>query len=283
MYHGFKLHAESLYDFHVTNNYVKKLRKKKEIIKSDLDSFYLENGNLDGKKLRDAWFPNYGEYHVFISHSHKDLDLAEKLANWLYDNFGIESFIDSYIWGFSDELLKEIDEKYALNPEEDTYSYKIRNHTTSHVHMMLNNALTTMIDSSECLIFLNTENAIDVSNIERNADENRTKSPWIMSEIQTSQVVQKQESPKANRQRATLESRGETATYDSVSKNELNIEHAVDTGHLSNLKAVDLKQWKRLCEENEKKYDALTLLYSKFGLPEMKDLHNVPRLTSLDW
>lgn len=42
--------------------------------------------------------------------------------------------------------------------------------------MMLNGALAKMINSTECLIFMNTPNSIKAQDVE---NENKTASPWI--------------------------------------------------------------------------------------------------------
>lgn len=275
MFHGFNLHAIHLNEFSVGEEYISRLNSSKTKIREDLESFYFADGVLDGGQIKKAWFPDYGKYHVFISHSHVDVLLAEKLANWLYENFEIRSFIDSYIWGFADDLLKEIDNKYALKSDRSLYDYNIRNHTTSHVHMMLNNALTTLIDSSECLIFLNTKNAIDVASIGDDSDDNRTKSPWIMSELHTSKIIQKKEDSDASRYSDDTENLNERSFYDS----QLQIEHPVDIQHLSSLYVEDLKSWRDNCDDKE--LSALTHLYREFGNITMKNLSNKKDLSEL--
>ncbi|TOP71104.1 hypothetical protein CGH09_24480, partial [Vibrio parahaemolyticus] len=67
-------------------------------------------------------------------------------------------FIDSSVWGYADELLHKIDNTYAYNDLTESYSYEIRNRTTSNIYLILQSSLASMIDASECLMFLNTEN-----------------------------------------------------------------------------------------------------------------------------
>ena len=57
-----------------------------------------DSGRLDGNAIREQWFPQQGQKKVFISHSHKDLDKALQLANWLKSNLGVDAFIDSSVW-----------------------------------------------------------------------------------------------------------------------------------------------------------------------------------------
>ncbi|WP_282020153.1 hypothetical protein [Planomicrobium okeanokoites] len=152
---------------------------QKHTISNDLKSFYLKNGVLNGTKLKESWFPSI-EAHVFFSHSHVDKDVAIILAGYLYDKFNIISFIDSNVWGYANDLLKEIDNKYCKNTESNTYNYSARNFSTSHIHMMLNTALMEMIDKTECIIFINTDNSIESL---KDTIEHATYSPWIYSEL----------------------------------------------------------------------------------------------------
>ena len=46
-----------------------------------------DSGVIDGTKLQEDWFPTVN-CDIFISHSHKDEDLAITLAGWLYETFG---------------------------------------------------------------------------------------------------------------------------------------------------------------------------------------------------
>ena len=52
--------------------------------------------------------------------------------------------------------------------------------------MMLSNSLNKMINKSECIIFLESENSLDVKEI----IENGTSSPWIYSELIATKLIQ---------------------------------------------------------------------------------------------
>lgn len=165
-----------------------------------------KNGIIDVTKLRNTWFPEYKD-GVFISHSHKDEFLAKRVACWLKKEFDINAFIDSAVWGYANDLLKNIDDKYcvlATDPKsgQKTYNYDKRNYSTSQVNLILSSALHDMIDNCECIIFLNTENSISIAN----TVEQKTNSPWIYDELQTTRLIriklperlQKSETRKSN-------------------------------------------------------------------------------------
>ncbi len=99
---------------------LKKNIEQKEIINKQLSEFLSTDGVINGEKLESTWFPQI-KADIFISHSHSDEKLAMTLAGWLYRQFGLESFIDSTIWGYADSLLKKIDNKYCLNEGDATY------------------------------------------------------------------------------------------------------------------------------------------------------------------
>ena len=196
--------------------------KQKRIITENLKQYVIgESGVIDGTKLQNDWFPQIN-CDIFISHSHKDEDLAIALAGWLYETFKLDSFIDSCIWGYADDLLKIIDEEHCKNANK-SYNYKLRNYSTSHVHMMLNMALMQMIDKSECLFFLNTPNSIDLSNI-----ETRTLSPWIYSEIGISQMIEKK--------------RIRTKCFSTLDES-LKVSYLLDLSHLQSINHHKLLEW----------------------------------------
>lgn len=148
------------------------------------------DNKIDGSKLINDWFPSY-EAQVFISHSHLDARTAKRLACWLKNTFNLTTFIDSTIWGSADELLNRIDNKYSvLRKDKDgttTYNYKTRNYTTSHVHMMLSTALVDIMNSTECIIFLNTPASLAVNEVK----DQKTNSPWIYNELKIASIIEK--------------------------------------------------------------------------------------------
>lgn len=219
-----------------------------EYVKNQLKNYLVGNERLDAKIIKAKWFPDLPECHVFISHSHKDIKLAKKFADWLYNKFGIISFIDSEVWGYSEELLRELDDEYSINePDNGHYSYKKRNVSTAHVHTLLTTALLQMMDNTECLIFLNTPNSTTTKDILTAS----TLSPWIYTEILASKILRPHRSRKVVIQdHAAVESRSLQIEYTFATDHLIAISYEDDLLNLPNIK---------------KPYEVLDSLYGKFG------------------
>lgn len=189
---------------------------------------------IDGSATQNEWFPSITA-DIFLSHSHKDIDRANEIAGWFKNNFGLDVFIDSNIWGNSNKLLKEIDKKYCYQTSTNTYDYDKRNFSTSHVHMMLSNALANMIDKTECLMFLETSNSLIVKDTIR-----QTESPWIYNELFLSSIIRIDKNLTRKKTKifsATLRK------ADSLNES-LKIRYDVNLDHLIDLKNRDLIDWK---------------------------------------
>ncbi len=87
------------------------LNKYKAIYKK-LEDYVLNGTAINGTSLQNDWFPEI-EADIFISHSHKDKDLALGLAGWLHSTFNLKCFIDSCVWGYVDNLLELINAEYS--------------------------------------------------------------------------------------------------------------------------------------------------------------------------
>ncbi|WP_147463089.1 toll/interleukin-1 receptor domain-containing protein [Pseudomonas syringae] len=143
---------------------------------------YLVDGekNLNATAIEDHLFPKV-QADVFISHAHADQAEAINLAI-AFQRIGLTAFVDSCVWGHADDLLNKVDKKFSANKgKENSYSYELRNRTTSNVHMILNSALHEMIDRSELLIFLDTDHSVKVKDLME--DDEYLSSPWIFSEL----------------------------------------------------------------------------------------------------
>ena len=214
---------------------------------------YSRSGIVDAKKLEDDWFGNV-KADVFISHSHADEQLALTLANGLNAKLGLTCFVDSYVWGFADELLKEIDDEYCYNTDKLTYSYEQRNKSTAHVHLMLCAALNKMVDSCEAIIFLNTPQSLVTSDLLKSAS-NLTASPWIYTELIASKLMRRT----VPKRTGVLKKANESIE----ARNLPTFVYETSLSHMTTLSAQDLKKW---ADCREKGGAALDNLYDRFGL-----------------
>lgn len=264
MYKGFNLKLDDISSLSNDSKYSDKLKDDKKKITKKFDDLMLSDGYLDAEELIKEWFPK-DEYHVFISHSHKDTERAECLANWLYENFKLKAFIDSHVWGYANILLKKLNDRFAIE-DEKTYKYSPAISNAAHVHLMLSTALSEVIDKSECLFFINTENTLQNITLKDGSEEQRTASPWIMSELKTFSIIEKKLSGNRdiNERKMILESISEGAKFLYKTSKE----------HLSPLSVSDLKNWLNKCKNTTpdqapffnrvKDYSALTKLYDNF-------------------
>ncbi|MFJ5467137.1 hypothetical protein ACIPSG_15725 [Pectobacterium sp. CHL-2024] len=150
----------------------------------DIKEYLDSHQELSAEQIKNDWFPQFNA-DVFISHAHINEEQALILAGWLYKEFNIISFIDSKLWKYSENLLKKIDNAYTLNEDSKHYDYNKRNFSTAHVHVMLSSALIEMIDSSECLFFINSKESLSL----RDELIKNTLSPWIYTELITSEFI----------------------------------------------------------------------------------------------
>lgn len=214
-------------------------KKHRNIIKLDLEEFENMEGQLSGNQIIREWFPNI-KADIFLSHSHQDEDFVIGFAGWLYENFGLTSFIDSTVWGYTNDLLKIIDDNYSLYPNSSTYDYNKRNYSTSHVHMMLSTSLMNMIDRCECIIFVNTPQSFTPSTDIKN--QGTTLSPWIFSEILMSKMLRIR---KPSRPGIPMESaRVSTESRKDISES-LQVGYDTTMDHLTPLSISQLLEWKK--------------------------------------
>ena len=215
-----------------------------EEVQRCLSEYITEDGIINGSELRENWF-SISHKDIFISHSHQDLNKVQAFAGWLYDNFGLQSFIDSCSWGYCDKLLRKIDDKYCYNAKSHTYDYDLRNYTTSHVHMMLATALTEMMDKTECIIFFNTPNSIKMADELDNIKNNRqTLSPWIYYELTMTSMLRNQERP----------IRKNKVQFNSQAQNSLQIQYDVEAAlrNMVNLSDTCLVRWKEMWQSGSR-------------------------------
>jgi len=200
-------------------------------IKSKLDSFTHKDGSINATLVQEEWFPTI-DADIFISHAHEETELALGLSGWLHGTFGLTCFIDSTVWGYGNDLLKEIDKDFCRIEGTDSFDYNKRNYSTSHVHMMLAVALQKMTDHTECLFFLKPA----VSRLSTEDLIEKTESPWIYAEIAASRMIRKREPQdhlmSGTRMFSLLEAVA-TFTYD------------LETDHLIRLFDADFVEWQK--------------------------------------
>ncbi|CAL2083459.1 conserved hypothetical protein [Tenacibaculum dicentrarchi] len=259
MYRGFNL------NFTLNDNESEEYEKQgKEIfnnfrkeIKNKIDSYSLNNGNLSANLIINDWFPNV-KADIFLSHSHKDEKTAFIIAGWIYKKLGLTTFIDSAVWGYADNLIDALNYDYCYNEEKKTYDYRTSNNTCSHVNLMLLNSLNKMIDNCECIFFLNTPNSISSENFIK---QSRTFSPWIYSEICTTQIIKKK-TPK--RLKSEYKMFSTEAQLNESKRSELLIEYDIDLSHLMDIDFESFRRW--ILGNNIYSLSPLDSLYKMFPI-----------------
>lgn len=231
MYKGYKLSLsfdkrESYYDRLLIDG---KKRNDKIVatVHKNLTAYLRPDGSIDGALLSSDWFPEI-QAHAFLSHSHKNEDDAIVLSQILFEQCKIVTFIDSCVWGYCDDLIKILDDRYCISEDKRYYRYSDRNRTTSFVHTLLSTALTKMIDRCECLFFLNTPDSI-IPDPKRS----ETSSPWIYYELLQTQVIRRKKREEGQR----MYSSG------GILNESLKVVLPADTSHLLPLKYDILKKW----------------------------------------
>lgn len=192
MFLSYKITSSSIRHLNRINDldehYTEHLDGCNRIIKERSEELVKEQA-INGTRLQELWFPldELGEFDVFISHSHRDIDdLVIPFASWLYSHLGLRCFIDSQFWQYADDLLNILDKEYAWQERSKTYNYKIRNFTTSNIHIMLSMALMKMMNKTETVIFIDSDNTVTYNK----EDGQTTPSPWIYEDINFAQSLE---------------------------------------------------------------------------------------------
>ena len=192
-------------------------------------------------------------YDIFISHSHKDLELAKGFANYLYLFFNVTCFIDSLYWGNIDELQNELNElhlTYDGVTKKSYYDYEKTLQVAKHADMILASALTEMIDNCECVFFLNTDSSV-IRGTEA-ISKNETYSPWIYHEVFTTTIIQKKQRSKFN----------ESYQFrDNAIKQIPDISYGLDLSGMTVLREEDILEWGTKINSNKDKHP-LDVLYN---------------------
>jgi hypothetical protein len=202
---------------------------------------FMKGGAVDAAGLEDAWF-GQSDYHIFISHSHRDIALATAIASHMHKSLGLNCFVDSLVWNYADDLLLALDNRFCKRSTGNTYSYQRRNRSTSHVHMMLAASLAKVIKRSECILFLNTPNSLASSDglaASHITDSTaQTASPWIYYELLMTKVlgIERPDRLADVSESYTVEAYG----FDSALP-DFNFRPPIE--HLTELSSVSFKRW----------------------------------------
>lgn len=149
---------------------------------------------VDATSIWEDWFDSVNA-DVFISHSSANKAEAIQLANWLYNNFEVKSFVDSQFWLKITDLQPEFDkpflnheivyDEYQRKRSRYFYDYNERNKSTAHVHALLSYALTKMIEKTPYFIFIKSADSVSLKDSVEN-----TTSPWIFHELAVVDLIQ---------------------------------------------------------------------------------------------
>lgn len=217
-------------------------------VRKNIKDFF-DNETIDATALEQEWF-GPTQPHIFLSHSHKDAALAAVLAEMFSKFLGISCFIDSFVWGYADDLLDQIDHNFCKSESGSTFDYAKRNRSTSHVHTMLSAALAKMMDRAECVIFLNTPNSIVTKDFIAGG-EATTASPWIYNELLLTRLL-----PSKVPERALNEGLYKS---EAIAREQFpTFEFTVAMDHLTDLAMSDIETW---LDCGRKGTDALDVLY----------------------
>lgn len=249
MFRGFNLSLTKSF----FKNCDKSFKEYKDIGKSHLEAqcadyqndlkYYIKKGKISGTNIQREWFPPI-EADIFISHSHDDEDLACALAGWLNATFDLKCFIDSTVWGYSNNLLRIMNNDLSNRREYPDkgvlYDYDTANRVSQHVNTMLSIALQKMIDRTEAVILLNTTQSVQV-HYDDTMDS--TYSPWIYTELICTEIVRKKPLI-AYRDYDISLSRGDSILHESEGLKKNQIYYEISLAHLIRLSDRELNAWK---------------------------------------
>lgn len=123
---------------------------------------------------------------IFISHSHKDIDMIRSIAKLLKNGFGYNCFIDSDVWWNYNDVIKEVLDEikrrgiYEINDD----SIGIENIIRDNIDIMLTSSLMNVMNNSKIILLFDTENYIEYLD-----GEEFTYSTWIYHELCCSQYI----------------------------------------------------------------------------------------------
>lgn len=252
--HGVSDFIEEYYDKDFEKNISDDSNKMKRKLDSCID---YDNNCIDGDKLEKELFKEINA-DVFISHSHNDKELAVAIYGLLKKEMGLAPFVDYCVWEHVNKTLNELNNRYnVIRTETDNskiYNYDKANYFASHLYLMLNSALNNMLNKTECLLFINTENS--VIPLDRTNVSGQTFSPWIYSEIVMANTMQQTDPQRYNFLKHSYEHAAEM-------NEQVLITHKLN---LSQFKSIDfgiLYRWQKSKNQVEHPLDTLYKILGK--------------------
>jgi len=89
-----------------------------------LSEYFNELEKLNGNEIMKEWFPIITKkFDIFLSHSHKDIELALIIAGILKKRHNLEVFVDYIVWGNYINLLKSIDDNFCKSNDKKNGIY----------------------------------------------------------------------------------------------------------------------------------------------------------------
>lgn len=240
----------------------------KNYLLNHINTDSIKDALINGTKLQEDWFPSRSynsRFQVFISHAHKDEETVKRLAGFLKDRCGLNSFIDSVYWNYIGTLQKDLDDFYSSYVRNDLYlyDYQTSNFVAANVHIMLSMALIKMMDACECLLFVDSDNSLKYEKGQKTA----TPSPWIYEEMGFSQMLRvniperykEQIHVNLNESREILEIKMMNI---SAEVRQMNIQYQVNLRDFKELESSDLKNVGQFRSGTE----VLDHWYKKYGI-----------------
>lgn len=228
---------------------------------------YLRNGGeFAGEKVEDKFFPTDLKFDVFISHFHRDEKMARKLAAYLKDEFNLRVFLDFQYWGCYTDLLAEIDQNYNYDVNYAEHNFQkgeLLDHekctfSSSVMHMMLGIALARMLQSTECVIFIHSEQEKLTDSHGKRYNQIEIGSPWVYHELWMTRLLAGSQ-PSAPRREKIVEATKEAFTP----------KLGAPVEKLQSIRGDELKKWKAIWDMRQEEAkgnllggNALDLLYT---------------------
>lgn len=213
--------------------------KKSEDVLSEIKRYIDENDDLDAKVIMELMFQT-DTPHLFISHKSQNSNQAIRLANILFEEYKIKSFIDSQVWQHIDVVGKMINDKTSILEESGgttTYNHTSANIVASNMFSMLSVALLETMDRSDGYLYIDS-NIDDGEKLSYNNIKTlKTKSPWLFLEATYASTLRqrKQVRPKINYDSQPMT---ESAGIEKFNRSEASFNYEVSIGEATHIDSL---------------------------------------------